>query len=188
MSESSLIKRFIKGKKDAFEELYNQYSPALFAVCLRYARNRDDAADLLHDIFVKIYEKRSSFDTNYTEFMPWARRVAVNHILNKLKSTVRFTEIDASSLPETPREELTDKDMMLEQLSDPAQVIELLQSLPSGYRTVFNMCVFEEMSHSEIASALGISEGTSKSQFHRARMFLQNRLTSLQPPLKMKAS
>jgi RNA polymerase sigma-70 factor, ECF subfamily len=159
--------------------LYDRHAPWLLAVCLRYTGNRNDAEDVLHDGFMKII--RSIKDFKQTGSLEaWMRRIMVNTALNFIRDRKReqiFTDQD----PDT--ESIQDVD----DAEDPCgsnlsgeQLMELISSLPDGYRMVFNLYVMEDCTHREISEMLGISENTSKSQLSKARRFLRKRLYEYQ--------
>jgi len=187
MTEKDLIAQFVKGKQSAFEALYNEHSAKIFGICLRYAKNPEDAEDLLHYIFVKIFENRKRFDIKYRHFFPWAKQLAINHIINALQKRVHFTDNTIENTFEDEAE-TTDKGEMLEYLSNPKNVLHMLQTTPEGYRVIFNMHVMDGLDHRTISQTLGISVGTSKSQLARAKQYLQKELNSLHPNTALKAS
>lgn len=187
MTEKELIAQFKKGKQAAFEELYNLHSPRIFTICLRYTKNGPDAEDLLHDAFVKMFEQREKFNSNYAHFYPWAKQLAINHIINTLRSKVKFAENTVDRL-ETDQPDPETTDEILNYFDNPDNIMRLIRTMPDGYRTIFNMYVFDGLGHPEISETLGISIGTSKSQLARARQFLQKELRALQPTIELKAS
>jgi len=157
--------------------LYDNYAPWLLGICLRYTGNREDAEDVLHDGFMKVIRSISNFKENQTGSLEaWMRKIMVNTALNFIRDQKKekmFTELDPVLEKATDQEDHDDYggyDFSKEQLMD------LVCSLPAGYRTVFNLYVMEDYSHREIADLLGISENTSKSQLSKARNFLRKRL------------
>jgi RNA polymerase sigma factor (sigma-70 family) len=150
------------------EELYRRYSSKLFGVCLRYAGNAEEAEDILQEGFIKVFKKIGSFRSEGS-FEGWVRRIFVNTAIEHFR---RKTYLQ----PVTEREEETIEGNYLSVLDSLAEkdIIQLVQKLSPGYRTVFNMYVVEGYTHRQIADALGISEGTSKSQLSRAKIILQD--------------
>ncbi len=167
ISESDLIKGCIENDRRMQEELYRRFSPRMYAVCLRYAGNAEEAEDILQDGFIKIFNKLSSFRKEGS-FEGWIRRVFVNTAIEHFRRK-RYLQ------PVTEKEENTLEGNYLSVLDDLAErdILELVQQLSPGYRTVFNMYVVEGYTHKEIGEMLGISEGTSKSQLSRAKVILQ---------------
>jgi RNA polymerase sigma factor (sigma-70 family) len=154
------------------EELYNRFSGKMYAVCLRYANNSDDAQDLLQDGFIKVYRNLHKFRAEGS-FEGWIRRVFVNSCIEHFrKKSLQLSKV-------SDKEESTIEDGDITALDSLAEkdIINLIQQLSPGYRTVFNLYVIEGYSHKEIAEQLGISEGTSKSQLARARSILQKKVT-----------
>ena len=167
ISESDLIDGCIQGDRRMQEELYRRFSPRMYAVCLRYAGNAEEAEDILQEGFVKIFKKLDSFRREGS-FEGWVRRIFVNTAIEHFRRK-RYL------MPVTEKEENTLEGKYTGVLDELAEkdILALVQELSPGYRTVFNMYVVEGYTHKEIADMLGISEGTSKSQLSRAKVILQ---------------
>jgi RNA polymerase sigma-70 factor (ECF subfamily) len=165
--ESDLINGCIEGNRRMQEELYRRFSPRMYAVCLRYAGNSEEAQDILQDGFIKVFRKLSSFRGDGS-FEGWIRRIFVNTAIEQFRRK-RYLQ------PVTEKEENTIEGHYLSVLDNLAEkdILELVSQLSPGYRTVFNMYVVEGYTHKEIGDQLGISEGTSKSQLSRAKVILQ---------------
>ncbi len=172
ITESDLIKGCLDDNRRMQEELYNRFSPRMYAVCLRYAANTEEAQDILQEGFIKVFKKLESF-RGEGSFEGWIRRVIVNTAIEHFRRKKYFT-------PVTEKEENTIEGQYTSALDDLAakDIMALVQELSPGYRTVFNMYVVEGYSHKEIANMLGISEGTSKSQLSRAKVILQDMVRS----------
>jgi RNA polymerase sigma factor (sigma-70 family) len=171
ISESDLIKGCIAGDRRMQEELYRRFASKMYAVCLRYANNADDAQDLLQEGFIKVYRNLHRFRAEGS-FEGWIRRVFVNtsieHFRKKSTKMSMVTDKEESNIEDadiTALQRLAEKD-----------IINIIQELSPGYRTVFNLYVVEGYSHKEIGDLLGISEGTSKSQLARAKGVLQKKI------------
>jgi len=152
------------------ELLYQRFSSKMYAVCLRYASNTDDAQDLLQEGFIKVFRNLAKFRKEGS-FEGWVRRVFVNTAIEHYRKKVNLNSIG-------DREEQTIADAslnILDQLGE-QDIIGLVQELAPGYRSVFNMYVIEGYSHKEIGEIMGISEGTSKSQLARAKAILQKKV------------
>ena len=149
------------------EELYRRFSPRMYAVCLRYAGNAEEAEDILQEGFIKIFKKLSSFRSEGS-FEGWIRRIFVNTAIEHFRRK-KYLQ------PVTEKEETSIEGKYVSVLDNLAEqdILGLVQQLSPGYRTVFNMYVVEGYTHKEIADMLGISEGTSKSQLSRAKVILQ---------------
>ena len=174
MNEEILVKKCIEGDNRAQKKLFDLFAPKLFGVCLRYMKDHDLAQDTLQDGFVKIFTKLSDYNGKGS-FEGWMRRIVVNTCLDQLRKDQKLkvnTPIDDVSFLVKDNhwieEELTAKDLL-----------KLVESLPDGYRVVFNMFAIEGYSHKEIAEQLNISENTSKSQFSRAKSHLRKKLIEL---------
>jgi RNA polymerase sigma-70 factor (ECF subfamily) len=149
-------------------ELYQQFAPKMYGVCLRYAGNAEEAEDILQEGFIKIFNKIGSYRGDGS-FEGWIRRIFVNTAIEHFRKKTYLQ-------PLTEVEENTMEGKYLSVLDNLAEkdIIQLVQQLSPGYRTVFNMYVVEGYTHKQIAEALGISEGTSKSQLSRAKQILQD--------------
>lgn len=166
--ESDLITGCIDGNRRMQEELYRRFSPRMYAVCLRYAGNAEEAEDILQEGFIKVFKKMGSFRSEGS-FEGWVRRIFVNTAIEHFRRK-RYL------MPVTEKEENTIEGKYISVLDELAEkdILALVQELSPGYRTVFNMYVVEGYTHKEIADMLGISEGTSKSQLSRAKVILQD--------------
>jgi len=168
ITESDLIRGCLKDDRRMQEELYRRFSPRMYAVCLRYAGNAEEAQDILQEGFIKVFKKLDSFRSEGS-FEGWVRRIFVNTAIEHFRRKKYL-------MPVTEREENTIEGKYLSVLDNlaAADIMALVQELSPGYRTVFNLYVVEGYSHKEIGDILGISEGTSKSQLSRAKVILQD--------------
>ncbi|HMK25675.1 MAG TPA: RNA polymerase sigma factor [Chitinophagaceae bacterium] len=168
ISESDLLAGCLEGNRRMQEELYRRFSPKMYAVCLRYAGNAEEAEDILQEGFIKVFKKLNSFRSEGS-FEGWVRRIFVNTAIEHFRRK-RYL------MPVTEKEENTIEGKYLSVLDDLAarDIMMLVQDLSPGYRTVFNLYVVEGYTHKEIADMMGISEGTSKSQLSRAKVILQD--------------
>ena len=163
---NELIDSCINNNREAQYKLYNLLSGKMFAVCLRYAKNREVAEDLLQEGFVKVFNNIQKYRGDGA-FEGWVRRIIVN-------TAVEYYRKSARMYPMKDVEEM-DKDAIWEENGDLLELEDLMKminSLSTGYRTIFNLYVVEGYSHKEIAEMMEISEGTSKSQLARARYLL----------------
>ena len=166
MTEFELLTLARSGDPSGTRIFYERYAGYLTAVCSRYVVDPDVVKDVLQDSFIKIFNALDRFEyRGEGSIKAWATRIVVNSSLKSLKSRSLFNNVD--EFPDTPDEDLPS----LPNIS--ASVIQdMIKALPDGYRTVFNLFVFEKKSHKEIASMLGIKEDSSASQFFRARAML----------------
>lgn len=139
----------------------------MYAVCLRYAGNEDDAQDILQDSFVKVFKNLSRFRSEGS-FEGWIRRICVNTAIEHLRRKTYLKPIAEKEENTIPYKENSVLDSLGEK-----DILKLISQLSPGYRTVFNLYVIEGYTHKEVGDLLGISEGTSKSQLARAKMVLQ---------------
>ena len=173
--EKKIAEGIRKGSHAAMKELYDEWSGYLFALCLRYIPDRETASDILQDSFVKIFTNTGSFSYKGPgSLKAWISRVTVNEALQYLRKRKSGEMVEyKDNLPDVSEDEPEDNDIG----AIPAgELQKMIEELPEGYRTIFNLFVFEEMSHKEIAAALGISESTSASQYHRARKLLAKKI------------
>ncbi len=166
-SEPDLIRGCITGNRKFQEDLYKMHSSKMYAVCLRYCNNSNDAQDVLQDGFVKVFRNLEKFRFEGS-FEGWLRRIFVNtaieHYRKKSNNYSISEQIEASIEDQnySAFEKLAEQDL-----------IKVINTLSPGYKAVFNMYVIEGYSHKEISELLQISEGTSKSQLARAKAILQ---------------
>ncbi len=150
---------------------YERYVGQLVAVCSRYVPDPADAKDVLQESFIKIFGSLDSFVyRGEGSLKAWSARIVANTAIKSLRGRGRFTSVEV--LPEMVQEE---DEPLVERV--PADVIQgFIKALPDGYRTVFNLFVFEKKSHREIAGLLGIKEDSSASQYARARATLARQI------------
>ena len=151
------------------------------AVCLRYTKNHDQAKDILQDGFIKVFRSLEKFNRDGS-FEGWIRRIMVNTAIDYFRRTKNSYLLlgEERSIEDFGDQDAEDvlEDVEQEEEADlkPADVINAMQKLTPAYRTVFNLYVFEEMTHKEIAGSLGISIGTSKSNLAKAKANLKKLL------------
>lgn len=161
-----------RGDSSSMEELYLRHIGYLTSACSRYVTDADALHDVLQTSFEKIFSSIGRFSYRGPgSLRAWMTRIAVNEALKYLRVRAKEDMAMTGDIPDIAEEETPDTHDL------PMSVLqEFIRALPDGYRTVFNLFVFEEMSHKEIASILGISESTSASQFHRARNMLARKI------------
>lgn len=180
MIEKDLIKQCIKNDRAAQNELFRQYKDSLYFTSLKYCRNEVDAEDNLHDAFITIFQKIKTYK-NKGSFEGWMKRITIYKAIDKYKAIKPVNiEIKDDILEDTVTvEENVNLDL--------EQILKLIQDLPDQYRLVFNLFQMEGYSHNEIASVLNISEGTSKSNYHRAKLILRGKIMEINESLNPKA-
>lgn len=164
-TEYDLAQAIIKGDGTAQRAFYEKYSGKFLGICCRYIKDQMAAEDVMVESMMQIFGKCMQFNFQGS-FEGWCKRLVINQALGYLR-TKKVLEVEISESGDIA-------DMPLENL-EAEDLLQLVQDLPTGYRTVFNLYAIEGYSHSEIAGLLGISEGTSKSQLSRARSILQER-------------
>lgn len=176
MTIEQLINDCIKNDIKAQEQLYRQYAPKMFSVCLKYSRNYTEAQDHLQEAFLLIFEKIHLFEFKGS-FEGWIKRIVINYVLQQYRNKTFLSVIDEDVADEVEVE--FDDEISIEFL------MKIIQELPDRYRLVFNLNAFENYSHQEIADALGITVGTSKSNLSRAKMILKEKIENNTGSAKM---
>jgi RNA polymerase sigma-70 factor (ECF subfamily) len=176
ISNNQLIKRCKEGKQSAFRELYDLYASPMLGVCFRYSKSRDDAEDILQEGFIKVFQKINDFKGTGV-FEGWLRRIMVNTAINHYKSNLKYNFHDELKDDLNGYEDQGINSIILDEEIPREQLLNIIQLLPNGYRMVFNMFVFDGLTHKEIADELAISENTSKSQLSKARKMLRKVIT-----------
>jgi len=168
MTEEMMLQGCLENLATAQEALYNRFSPRMLGVCYRYARNREDAEDMMQEGFMKVYSQIHQF-RNTGALEGWIRKIVVHTCINILKKNKKFSDsvdlIHASSIQMNENH--------IPSMLQAKQVVECIRLLPLGYRTVLNLYAIEGFSHREIGAILDIEESTSRSQYTRARALLE---------------
>lgn len=173
LSEKEMVERCRQGDNAARKQLYEQYAGLLMAVCVRYSGDRDTAQDILHDGFLKAFRSFDRFQyKGEGSLRAWLTRIMVNGALEQLRKQSLMNEQPIEELPE----DIEDEESL--ELVPEAELMRFIAELPAGYRTVFNLYVFEDKSHKEIADLLGITDHTSSSQLFRAKKMLQQKVSA----------
>ena len=174
MDEQELIQGCIAARPKAQKALFDIYAPKLYVVCLRYLKDQMRAQDVLQDTFVKIFAHIGNYKSEGA-FEGWLKRIAVNTCLDQLRKDKKLlTDVSLDDISH----KLAHQDYSAEKLMAD-DLLKLVQALPDGYRTVFNLFAIEGFSHQEIAQQLSISESTSKTQYLRARAYLKERIENI---------
>jgi len=166
----SLINGCRQGQRQAQREVYEKLSPRMLGLCRRYIRDAGEAESVMITGFLKVFDKISQY-SGEGSFEGWISRIMVNESLLYIrKNKGMYIEVDIEYADQQPNYELASQNLEADDL------LKLVNNLPVGYRTVFNMYAIEGYSHQEIANSLQISESTSKSQLSRARKMLQKQI------------
>jgi RNA polymerase sigma factor (sigma-70 family) len=173
MSLDKLILGCANKEPVAQEQLYRLFAGKMFALCLKYSKNKEEAEDNLQDGFIQIYDKISQFK-NKGSFEGWMKRIIINTALQKYRDKNVLNVVYDFVDEEEVIVEVEEDDISLDYL------LKLIQELPNQYRLVFNLYVLDGYSHKEISKELKISEGTSKSNLSRARAILKEKIESRQ--------
>ena len=187
LSEKEIIEGCKIGKRRAQHALYNKYCGSMFGVALRYSRNKSEAEDVLQEAFIRIFKYILKFEgRNEGSLTAWIKTIVINTTLshNRNNKKHHYTEdVDDVQIGENPIFDISSDTDTNEERKN--KVMNAMQQLPDGYRTVFNLYSVEGYSHKEIADILDVSENTSKSQLSKARKYLRT-LLGVEEPQKKK--
>ncbi len=168
-TDHEIISRILNGERAHFRELYNRHIQYLMLTAFRYIKRREVAEDLVQESLIKIFNKLSQFDAEKGKFRSWAKKIVINTCLEFLrkKSIIQYVEDFREIHLTNSVREVALENLELEDLT------KVIQSLPTGYRAVFNMYIIDGYSHKEIAQKFSISESTSKTQLLKAKKALR---------------
>jgi RNA polymerase sigma factor (sigma-70 family) len=175
--DDSILEGCIAGKRSAQTLLYKKFASTMLGVCMRYSSNRDEAEDIVQEGFIKVFQRISSFRREGS-FEGWMKRIMINQALNHYRKNKKVPY--HSLIEEIDETEILDlEDAEPFEPVPTEKLMKLIQNLPEGYRMVFNLYVFEEFSHKDIAESLNVSESTSKTQLLKARRLLRKKILEL---------
>jgi RNA polymerase sigma-70 factor (ECF subfamily) len=182
-SEKEIIDGCKSYSRVAQNLLYKKYSAKMYGVCLRYLKNKQEAEDVLHDGFIKVFANIKKYSSSGS-LEGWIRRVIVNVILDSIlkKKKLRFDSLEANENDDSCKSDSLIADSTIEIEEGEYSKKELdtaLDQLPEGYRLVFNLFYLDELSHSEIATLLSVDEGTSRTRLYRAKKILKEYLITI---------
>ncbi len=176
--DKNIIDDCIDGKRHAQNKLYKKYASAMLGLCLRYAKNKDEAEDILQEGFIKVFLNIKGFRKEGS-FEGWIKRIMINTAITHNKQNLKHQyQTDINEIEESHVVEELKKDDDTIKLPR-AKLMEIIQSLPDGYKMVFNLYIFEQYTHKEIGEMLGISDNTSKSQLSKARRLLSQKIAEV---------
>jgi RNA polymerase sigma-70 factor (ECF subfamily) len=170
MDINQIIKGCLDGDRRSQKALFDLFSGKMMAVCLRYAKHKMEAEDLLQDGFIKVFQNIGQYKGE-GPFEQWVRMIMIHNAIKKYhKKSNRNEFLADTDLPELPESEEALSQLFYEEL------LEMIEELPDGYRIVFNLYAVEGFNHKEISEMIGIEESTSRSQLVKARKALQEKL------------
>ena len=168
----TLIQKCVKQDREGQRELYMLLSPVLYGICLKYMKNKTEADDVFQDAFILLFQKINQYKYNGS-FEGWAKRIFINEALEVLRKNQRNLYV---TIEDTELSFDVDDNNKLNNGISQNELLKHIQKLPDNYRIVFNLYVFENLSHKEIADRLKIAVGTSKSLLSRAKSVLRARI------------
>jgi RNA polymerase sigma factor (sigma-70 family) len=169
MTEELLLAGCLKNNAAAQEALYSRFSPRMLGVCYRFAKNREDAEDMLQEGFIKVFTQIHQY-RGEGALEGWIRRIVVHTCINHLKKNKKFSD----SIDIIHANTVHINEELIPSIMQAKQVVECIRLLPIGYRTVLNLYAIEGFSHRDIANMLDIEESTSRSQYTRAKAMLED--------------
>lgn len=169
----TIVRECKAGSEKAYKELFARYYRLLLGIAMRYIPDRDEAKDVVQDSLIKIFKNIHTY-SEQNSFEGWMKRIVQNTAINQYRRNLRFDPDGDTHLEKEPDNEF---ETMVSALNAKS-ILLLLHKLPEGYRTIINLHLIDGYSHPEIASMLGISPGTSKSQLFKARKYLRELLAS----------
>ena len=170
VTEEKLIKGCQKGKKEYQQALYDKYCDGMYLVALRYSKMQQEAEDIIQEAFIKVFKNIKNFRKD-SSLAYWIKRIVVNTALNHQRSKLYlYPMVDVNDLDDWSEQESVISELGYEEL------LGLIQELPTGCQVIFNLFAVEGYKHHEIAKKLQISEGTSKSQYSRAKTLLAEKV------------
>lgn len=170
--EAKIIKKCKRNNARAQRELYEMYRVKWFMICLRYSRDRDEAEDMMQEGLISIFKQIKQYDPDKAGFPAWSNKVMVNAALQYLR---KWKNIQFNQDIDDYEDKFHHEDDVYSKIGA-RELTAMVQNLPDGYRTVFNLYVMEGYKHREIAEMLSISENTSKTQLLKAKNMLRDRL------------
>jgi RNA polymerase sigma-70 factor, ECF subfamily len=176
-TELDIIKGCKNNSSSAQQLLYTRYAPALRSVCMRYVKDKDDAKDVLHDSFIKIFNLIGKYKGEGS-FEGWLKRIVINMALDYIKKSQKnkFVSIDNWDVAEKEEESETGLDVLQNAGFSANDLLAMLQNIQTDYALVFNMFYIDKLSHKEIAELLTIDENTSRTRLFRAKVQLKREL------------
>lgn len=186
VDDQALAKACMEGNSKAQAMLYERHSGQMMALCLRYGTDYEEAQDMFQEGFIKVFNKLDKYDGK-GPLGAWIRRTIANNALDHLRRSKR--EVRNASNFEDDFKAVTDHVVQPmgedEPLLPEDKLMDLIQSMPEGYRTVFNLYAIEEYTHKEIAEQLGITESTSKTQYRKAKAYMRKLISEeLKQPVR----
>lgn len=180
MTEELMLAGCLTNNAASQEALYNRFSPRMLGVCYRFAKNREDAEDMLQEGFIKVYSQIHQY-RGEGALEGWIRRIMVHTCINVLKKNKKFSD----SLDIAFANGVGIREESIPSIMQAKEVVECIRLLPVGYRTVLNLYAIEGYSHKEIGDVLDIEESTSRSQYTRAKVMLEDILIKKRIILKL---
>lgn len=181
-SDDQIIVGCLEGKRKAFSLLFENYAPVMLGVCMRYCKNRIDAEDVMQDGFIKVFGQIHKFRREGS-FEGWIKKIMINAAIDNYQSNLKHAfheDVDEIIHTTVFADNHDEDDDLPDDMNIPHEkLMAMIQELPDGYRMVFNLYAIENYNHKEIATLLGISENTSKTQLLKGRKALRRKIEAL---------
>jgi RNA polymerase sigma factor (sigma-70 family) len=172
--DKNVLEGCIKNNRKDQELLYKQFYGPMMALCIRYTRNEEDAIEVLHNGFLKVFKHLGTYDVSKASLYTWIKTIVVNSAIDFIRSKQKF----GTTIELTEMQEVGMDNEAIQRMSA-TELLQLVRQLPNATQTVFNLYVVEGYNHREIGELLGISEGTSKWHLSEARKQLQQLLKNM---------
>ena len=169
MITEGILNDFRRGLKSAYDLIYKSYAPGMFGICLRYTRCRSDAEDVLQETFIKVFLHREKYKPDQP-IGAWIKTITINTALSYIRQNYRIVLIENELMLDEIQVDIEDE---TDYATLQQKLLLILNQLPDGYRTVFNLYSIDRLTHKEIAEYLNISENTSKTQLFKAKKMIQ---------------
>jgi len=173
--DKNVLEGCLKNDRKAQELLYKQFYGAMIAICMRYTRHEEDALEVLHNGYMKVFKHLSSYDASKASLYTWIKTIMVNSAIDFIRARQKFK--NQVELKDTHEAGSIDNEAI--QRMGSSELLKLIQKLPMATQTVFNLYVIEGYNHREIGDILGISDGTSKWHLSEARRLLKQLLLTM---------
>ena len=181
MIGSEIIQKCIAQDQQGYRQLYEACIPYVYSIVRSYISDKEDQKDVIQELFAKVFKSLQQFDGAQGDFKYWLRRITINCCLMQLRKTKNFTPIVAIDKYD---EQITDGQKTIIDEISRDDINQLLEKLPTGYKTIFLLIAMDGYSHEEVSEHLNISSGTSRSQYLRAKNYIKDHILNTSTKLR----
>ena len=176
--DKKLLEGCLQKDRNSQRLLYEKYAPTMLAICMRYANCKDEAEDIMIEGFINVYQKIESYRGD-SSLEYWIKRIMTNGAISYFRKHSKH--YNHTSFDEYPNFEIEDQNAKLESSYSQKELLRLIQEMPEYLRIVLNLRAFEAYTYKEISDELGVSEGTLRTRFSKAKKWLEDRMTPTAP-------